>query len=43
MVNVIMKNLSWNQVGKANKEEIEKDSALSNKHTYIYTYLTLQL
>ena len=43
MVNVIMKNLSWNHVGKANKEEIEKDSALSSKHTYIYTYLTLQL
>ena len=43
MVDVIMENLSWNHVGKANKEEIEKDSALSNKHTYIYIYLTLQL
>ena len=43
MVDVIMKNLSWNHVGKANEEEIEKDSAMSNKHTYIYIYLTLQL
>ena len=43
MVDVIMENLSWNHVGKANKEEIEKDSALSNKHTYIYIYLALQL